>query len=51
MRGKKILVTTDGPHGNVIKIKPPLVFSKTDADLLVEALDQILHEDALGLPS
>jgi ethanolamine-phosphate phospho-lyase len=50
MRDKKILVTTDGPHGNVIKIKPPLVFSQTDADLLVEALDQILDEDALQLP-
>jgi 4-aminobutyrate aminotransferase-like enzyme len=50
MRDKKIQMTTDGPHGNVIKIKPPLVFSKTDADLLVEALDQILDEDALRQP-
>jgi ethanolamine-phosphate phospho-lyase len=49
MRDKKILVTTDGPYRNVIKIKPPLVFSKTDADLLVEALDHILGEDALRL--
>jgi len=50
MRDKKILVTTDGPFRNVIKIKPPLVFNKTDADLLVEALDQILGEDAVRLP-
>jgi 4-aminobutyrate aminotransferase-like enzyme/Ser/Thr protein kinase RdoA (MazF antagonist) len=50
MRDKKILVTTDGPYRNVIKIKPPLVFSKTDADLLVEALDHILGEDALRFP-
>ncbi|HUU36825.1 MAG TPA: aminotransferase class III-fold pyridoxal phosphate-dependent enzyme [Candidatus Desulfaltia sp.] len=50
MRDKRILVSTDGPYRNVVKIKPPLVFTKDDADLLIETLDQILGEDALRLP-
>ncbi len=50
MRDKKILVSTDGPHGNVVKIKPPLVFARADADRLIETLDQVLGEDALRPP-
>ncbi|HEY5057515.1 MAG TPA: aminotransferase class III-fold pyridoxal phosphate-dependent enzyme [Gaiellaceae bacterium] len=34
-----VLLSTDGPFRNVIKIKPPLVFSRADADLLVATLD------------
>jgi 4-aminobutyrate aminotransferase-like enzyme len=37
------LLSTDGPHHNVIKIKPPLVFSRADADLLLECLDSALR--------
>ena len=33
-----------GPHGNVLKIRPPLVFGTEHADLLVETLDQVLAE-------
>ena len=29
MRNNGILVSTDGPHHNVIKIKPPMPFNKT----------------------
>jgi 4-aminobutyrate aminotransferase-like enzyme/Ser/Thr protein kinase RdoA (MazF antagonist) len=46
MRQRGILLSTDGPDHNVIKIKPPLVFSETDADHLVASLDQVLSEDA-----
>ena len=46
MRDKGILLSTDGPDHNVIKMKPPLVFSETDADLLVSNLDEILSETA-----
>ncbi|GAB4115231.1 MAG: aminotransferase class III-fold pyridoxal phosphate-dependent enzyme [Roseiflexaceae bacterium] len=42
-----ILISTDGPLHNVLKIKPPLVYTLADADRLVETLDQILGEDAL----
>ncbi len=40
-----VLVGTDGPFHNVLKIKPPLVFSEANADFLVETLDNILKED------
>jgi len=38
------LLSTDGPFHNVIKIKPPLVFSSADADRLVETVDTVLAE-------
>jgi 4-aminobutyrate aminotransferase-like enzyme/Ser/Thr protein kinase RdoA (MazF antagonist) len=41
-----ILAGTDGPHHNVIKLRPPLIFSQADADLFVTTLDFILAEDA-----
>lgn len=43
-----VLLSTDGPDHNVIKIKPPLVFSAADADRLVETVDAILGEIAVG---
>jgi 4-aminobutyrate aminotransferase-like enzyme/Ser/Thr protein kinase RdoA (MazF antagonist) len=45
MRERGVFLSTDGPHHNVLKIKPPLVFSAADADYLVETLDTILGED------
>lgn len=42
MKQRGILLSTDGPLHNVIKIKPPLVFTAADADFLVAALDQVL---------
>jgi 4-aminobutyrate aminotransferase-like enzyme/Ser/Thr protein kinase RdoA (MazF antagonist) len=46
LRDCGILAGTDGPHHNVIKLRPPLVFSESDADLFVKTLDAILQEDA-----
>ena len=46
LRDCGILTGTDGPHHNVIKLRPPLVFSAADAELFVKSLDAILHEDA-----
>ncbi len=46
LRERGILAGTDGPHHNVIKLRPPLIFSEADADLFVEALDLVLQEDA-----
>jgi 4-aminobutyrate aminotransferase-like enzyme len=40
-----VLLATDGPDRNVIKIKPPLVYGRREADRLVEVVDRILHED------
>jgi 4-aminobutyrate aminotransferase-like enzyme/Ser/Thr protein kinase RdoA (MazF antagonist) len=45
MRDGGVLLSTDGPDHNVLKIKPPLVFTERDADFLVETLDRVLCED------
>ena len=42
MKDRGILLSTDGPHENVIKVKPPLVFSRADADRVVSELDAVL---------
>jgi 4-aminobutyrate aminotransferase-like enzyme/Ser/Thr protein kinase RdoA (MazF antagonist) len=47
MRDRGILVSTDGPFHNVLKIKPPLCFTAHDADRFVSTLDGILREDYL----
>ena len=41
-----VLTGTDGPFHNVLKFRPPLIFSEADADLLVAVLDEVLAEDA-----
>jgi 4-aminobutyrate aminotransferase-like enzyme/Ser/Thr protein kinase RdoA (MazF antagonist) len=40
-----VLLSTDGPGHNVVKMKSPLVFSEEDADRVVAVLDEILGED------
>jgi 4-aminobutyrate aminotransferase-like enzyme len=40
-----ILLGTDGPFHNVIKIRPPMPFSETDADFLIATMEKILAED------
>ncbi len=47
MRDRGVLVSTDGPFHNVLKIKPPLCFTARDADRLAVELDGILREDCL----
>ncbi len=44
MKEQGVLVSTDGPAHNVLKIKPPLVFTREDADHLVTTLDEVLSE-------
>jgi len=46
LRDRGILAGTDGPHHNVIKLRPPLIFSESDADLFITTLEAILQEDA-----
>lgn len=40
-----VLMSTDGPDHNVIKIKPPMVFTKNNAKALIFYLKKILAED------
>ncbi len=44
MKNRRILLSTDGPLENVIKIKPPMVFSEGDAERLVMTLRETLNE-------
>ncbi len=43
MKERGILLSIDGPLHNVIKIKPPLVFNRGDAEQLVTTLDETLR--------
>jgi 4-aminobutyrate aminotransferase-like enzyme len=45
LRACGVLTATDGPHNNVIKLRPPLIFSEADADLFAAVLQNILAED------
>jgi 4-aminobutyrate aminotransferase-like enzyme/Ser/Thr protein kinase RdoA (MazF antagonist) len=42
MKDRGVLLSTDGPFHNVIKIKPPLIFTRADADVLLCNLDGVL---------
>jgi 4-aminobutyrate aminotransferase-like enzyme/Ser/Thr protein kinase RdoA (MazF antagonist) len=44
MKSRGVLLSTDGPFHNVLKIKPAIVFSKADADLVVSELDAVFAE-------
>ena len=45
MKDFKILMSTDGPDHNVLKIKPPMVFSMDNAKELIFRLHSVLQED------
>ena len=45
LRENGVLLSVTGPLDNVIKIRPPMVFSKTNADLLLEKLDHALNSE------
>lgn len=43
MRERGILLGTDGPCHNVVKIRPPMPFTEADGDLLADELDAALR--------
>ncbi|MFO7714987.1 aminotransferase class III-fold pyridoxal phosphate-dependent enzyme [Desulfosarcina sp.] len=47
MKDYGFLISTDGPLHNVLKLKPPIIFTIQDADALVDALEKVLAEDCL----
>ncbi len=49
MRERAILMSTDGPFHNVMKIKPPMCFDQSNADFLLSNLEKVLREDFLKL--
>jgi 4-aminobutyrate aminotransferase-like enzyme len=44
MRERGILFGTDGPHHNVLKIRPPMPFSGENAEEMLAALDSVFEE-------
>jgi len=42
LRERHILISASGPRANVLKIRPPLVFSRENADMLVDSLADVL---------
>jgi 4-aminobutyrate aminotransferase-like enzyme/Ser/Thr protein kinase RdoA (MazF antagonist) len=45
LRENGVLTGTDGPHHNVLKLRPPLIVSQEDSDFLIHVLDKVLRED------
>jgi len=43
-RARRVLLSTDGPHHNVVKIKPPLSFGSHEVEHLLRVLDDCLLE-------
>ena len=42
MKEMGILLSTDGSHNNVLKIKPPMVFTIENAQLVIDSLERLL---------
>jgi len=42
LKNNFVLSGTDGPHNNVVKVKPPLCFNRTNVDEFINKLDLIL---------
>lgn len=42
MRERRVLISVCGRHGNVLKIRPPMVFSMSDVDRFVAELGEVL---------
>ena len=44
LRRKRVLISAAGPNANVLKVRPPVVFSKSNVDQFIGALDEVLTE-------
>ncbi len=42
----KILLSAEGPDANILKFKPPMCFTKENADEMVQKLDIVLTQFA-----
>ena len=49
MRLNGVLIGSTGRHGNVLKIRPPLIFQRPHADELVQTLWSVLSRPAEAL--
>lgn len=42
LRARRILISATGPDGNILKVRPQLPFGREHADMLLQALDEVL---------
>jgi 4-aminobutyrate aminotransferase-like enzyme/Ser/Thr protein kinase RdoA (MazF antagonist) len=49
LRARRILIGSDGPDDNVLKIRPPLCFDTKDADFLLDGLRDVLRQVSRAL--
>jgi len=42
MRERGVLISRIGPSDNILKIRPPMVFTSENADVLLSTLDSVL---------
>lgn len=45
LRRKRVLISAAGPNANVLKVRPPIVFSKSNVDHFIGALDEVLTKE------
>ena len=44
LRAERVLISATGPRSNVLKIRPPLVFSKANVDHFLTAFEKVLRQ-------
>ena len=44
LREHRILMGSEGPHDNILKIRPPLTIEADDIDMILTVLDKVLEE-------
>lgn len=49
MKDRKVLISSDGPDDNILKLKPPMVFTIENVNHLVSVLDEVLEEVDIGV--
>jgi 4-aminobutyrate aminotransferase-like enzyme len=47
MREHRILMGSEGPQDNILKIRPPMTVEKADVDFILEVMDKVLAEASL----
>jgi 4-aminobutyrate aminotransferase-like enzyme len=45
LRRNRVLISAAGPNANVLKVRPPIIFSRSNVDHFIGALDEVLTED------
>jgi 4-aminobutyrate aminotransferase-like enzyme len=48
LRQRGVLIGSEGPGANVLKLRPPMCFRPAHADLVFDALEQVLADPGLG---